>query len=89
MSNRKPERTALKAETGGTIIADGAKIGGYDKAADASTGGRISLNQAQVDAPRETRDQNALEPWYKRPVGIVALMVIGGTIVTAIGAFFF
>lgn len=89
MTEKKQVRTALKAETGGTIIADGAKIGGYDRAADSSTGGRISLNQAEIDATESSPSQNVHETWYKRPFGIIVLAVISGTIVAAIAAFVF
>lgn len=89
MTEKKQVRTALKAETGGTIIADGAKIGGYDRAADSSTGGRISLNQAEIDAPESAPSQDVPEAWYKRPFGLIVLAVISGTIVAAIAAFVF
>lgn len=87
MAEKKQVRTALKAETGGTIIADGAKISGYDRVAESSTGGRISLNQGEIDASEQDMSHDIPECWYKRPFGIIVLAVISGTIVAGIAAF--
>jgi hypothetical protein len=79
--------SALRAEAGGTIIADRAKISGYDQAAVSNTGGRISLNDASVNQNPDNPTDNAPKHyWYQRPMGIIALMVVAGLIVAGVSA---
>lgn len=75
------DRSALRAETGGVIIADGATISGYDIAAISNTGGKISLNGSTVDQnPHNATTDIVKHRWYQKPAGLVAIPVVSGLI---------
>ena len=89
--NKKPERVGLYADEDSVIIADGAKITGWDTAAKAKNRSTISLKGAITDSKSEianNNESNTGHKWYQKPIGIVALGVVIGVIVLIIQQYF-
>ena len=97
MTDKSPERVAFVAEDDSVIIADGAKVTGWDTAAKATNRSAISLKGAITDSESETKSNNNTNSstryhWYQKPIGIISLGIIvtvtGGVIVFAIQNYF-
>lgn len=93
MTDKKEhERVGLYADEGSVIIADGAKVTGWDTAAKAKNGSTISLKDAITDsesAIAKNNENNSLHKWYQKPIGLVVLGVITGVIVLVIQQYFY
>ena len=91
MTDEKSERIALKADEDSVIIADRAKISGFDKTAEATNRSYISLEGAITDSKSKNQNDNDSNrgPWYKKPIGIVVLTVIAGLVVLFVEKLFF
>jgi len=89
MSN---EKVGLYADENSVIIADGAKVTGWDTAAKAENRSTISLKGAITDSESEIANvnkSNSVHKWYQKPIGIVILGVIVGVIVLVIQQYFY
>lgn len=93
MSDKKEaEKVGLYADEDSVIIADGAKVTGWDIAAKAKNGSTISLKGAITDSESEIANSNeskAAHKWYQKPIGIVSLGVVIGVIVLIIQQYFY